>query len=258
MEINGKPMNSLLEESFKQLQETVGNITPEMEAEYEKQEKKRLHQEGLDRVESSNDYAEIPRRFWDASFSKYPSEISERARELCLRENTDVIYILSGSTGRGKTTTLCSAIHARAYNGIDGGYYFTMRNLEMRLRKYRTYGNDEDEETFMRHLSNYPFLCLDEVGTCVNKAEEVNFLRNLISARYDNCLPTWIATNLNPLEFKAYICNVDIEGKTKEELKEISEHLDKDVVIMNRIKSVAVIETLKGESYRGAANGTSI
>lgn len=256
MEINGQSMDSVLKEKFKTLMETANNITPEMKAEYEAREKQRLHQEGLDRVASSNDYAEIPKRFWDASFSKYHSDISERAKELCLKKNSDTIYILCGSTGRGKTTTLCSAIHERAFNGIDGGFYFTMRNLEMELRRCRTFGVEDDEKKFMRLMSNYPFLCLDEVGTCVNKTEEVNFLRSLISARYDNCLPTWIATNLSPLEFKAYICNVSIEGKTREELEAISEHLDKDVVIMNRIKSVAIIETLKGESYRSATNGT--
>ena len=106
----------------------------------------------------------------------------------------------------------------------------------------------------MRHLSNYPFLCLDEVGTCFDSSDEVAFLINLISARYDNCLPTWIATNLTPMEFKAYLCNVDIKGKTEKELVELSDNLTKNVVILNRIKSVAVEETLVGESYRGVQN----
>lgn len=254
MDFNGEQANSIITEKFKSLAE---NITPEMEAEYEAAERKRLHEEGLMRVEASNKSADIPKRFWDASFSKYPSEISEKARSLCLKENSDTIFIIYGMTGRGKTTTLCSAIHARAYEGIGGSYYFTIRNLEMKLRKCRTYGTDEDEEMFMRHLSNYPFLCLDEVGTCQNRMEEVSFLRNLISARYDNCLPTWIATNLTPIEFKVYLSGMDISetfGKSREELIELSDNLTKNVVILNRIKSVAVEETLVGESYRGVRN----
>lgn len=251
MDFNGESVSDILTEKFKAMAE---NITPEMEAEYAEKERKRLHEEGLMRVEASNKNSDVPRRFWDASFSKYPSKISDKARALCLKENSDTIFILYGSTGRGKTTTLCSAIHARAYEGIGGSYYFTMRNLEMKLRKCRTYGTDEDEETFMRHLSNYPFLCLDEVGTCFNSSDEVAFLINLISARYDNCLPTWIATNLTPMEFKAYLCNVDIKGKTEKELIELSDNLTKNVVILNRIKSVAVEETLVGESYRGVQN----
>ena len=256
MEINGRTMESLLEEKFRELSEAANNITPEMEAAFEEKERQRLHKEGLDRITSSNNYAEIPKRFWDSSFSKYPSEISERAKELCLREKSDVIYILCGSTGRGKTTTLCSAIHERAYNGIGGGYYFTMRNLEMELRRCRNFDYEDDYKTFMTHLTDCSFLCIDEVGTCLNKAEEVDFLIKIISARYDNYLPTWIATNLTPIEFKAYLCNLDITGKTREELVRLSTELDNNVVILNRIKSVAVYEALVGESYRSAANGS--
>jgi len=258
MELNGKPVDDLLAEKFKSMQKAAENMTPEMETKLAEEERKRLHEEALDRVEASNRNAEVPKRFWDASFSKYPSEISEKARELCLKEKSDTIFIMYGSTGRGKTTTLCSAIHARAYEGVGSSYYFTMRNLEMMLRRCRTYGADEDEVTFMKHLSEYPFLCLDEVGTCLNQTDEVTFLRNLISARYDNCLPTWIATNLTPIEFKVYISGgpiSEVQGKTREELKELSETLTKNVIILNRIKSVAVEETLVGESYRGVHNG---
>lgn len=255
MDLNGKPVDDLLAEKFKSMQEEAENKSPEMEAKFAEEERKRLLEEALDRVEASNRNAEVPKRFWDASFAKYPSEISEKARELCLKEKSDTIFIMYGSTGRGKTTTLCSAIHARAFEGVGSSYYFTMRNLEMILRRCRTYGADEDEVTFMRHLSEYPFLCLDEVGSCTNKMEEAAFLTNLLSARFDNCLPTWIATNMTPIEFKAYLCGVDIHGKSHEELVALSEYLVKTVVILNRIKSVAVEVTLVGESYRGVHNG---
>lgn len=258
MELNGKPVDELLAEQFKSMQEDADKKTPEMEAKFAEEERKRLYEEALDRVEASNRNADIPRRFWNASFSKYPSEISEEARELCLKENTDTIFIMYGTTGRGKTTTLCSAIHARAFEGAGSSYYFTMRNLEMVLRRCRTYGTDEDEVSFMRRLSEIPFLCLDEVGTCSNQSEEATFLRNIISARFDNCLPTWIATNLTPIQFKAYLSGMNISelnSKSGEELKKLNDDLTNNVVILNRIKSVAVEETLVGESYRGVNNG---
>lgn len=251
MEINGKEVDEQLAKVFEQLK---SNATPETEAAFKAEEEKRLKQEALSRVENSNEYANIPKRFWFASFSDYPSKLTDEARELCLTKDTDVIYILSGSTGQGKTTLLCSAIHARAYEGLGGSRYFTVRNLEMKLRKCRNFNSDEDEETFIRHLSNYPFLCIDEVGTCFNKVDEINFLRAVISERFDNCLPTWIATNLTPIQFKAYICNVDITGKNDDELAEISKELDSNNVIMNRIKQVAKLRVLEGPSHRGVKN----
>ncbi len=255
MDINGNPINDILAKKLQTMQEEVEKSTPEIEAKFLEEERKRLYEEALTRVEASNRNADIPKRFWDASFAKYPSPISEKARELCLKKNSDTIFIIYGSIGRGKTTTLCSAIHARAYEGVGSSYYFTIRNLEMKLRKCRTFGTDEDEESFIRFLSEVPFLCIDEVGTCSNRVDEISFLSTVISARYDNCLPTWLATNLTPIKFKAYMCNVDITGLSNEELKELSKKLDNNTVILNRIKSVAVEETLVGESYRGVHDG---
>lgn len=257
MELNGKQVDDLLAEKFKAIQKEVDSMTPEMEAKFAEEERKRKLEEALDRVEASNRNAEVPKRFWDASFSKYPSEISEEARALCLEEKSDAIFIMYGTTGRGKTTTLCSAIHARAYEGVGSSYYFTMRNLEMILRRCRTYGTNEDEVSFVRRLSECPFLCLDEVGTCLNTVDEVNFLSTVISNRYDNCLPTWIATNLTPIKFMAFLCNTSIEGKSEQELIELNEKLINKSVILNRIKSVAVEKTLVGESFRGVKNGDS-
>ena len=119
------------------------------------------------------------------------------------------------------------------------------------LRDYKT---EDTEEAFLKHLTNVPFLCLDEVGTCPNVQEERSFLSFIISSRYDNMLPTWIATNLTQIEFKGYLCNVSFEGKSHEEQKRLSEELDRTNVIMNRIKSVAVVNVLNGESFRGVQN----
>ena len=254
MEINGK---TVTEEDMKSMLHLQYTGTPESEAAYEEAEKKRLKEEACQRVLNSNENAGIPKRFWKSMFWNYPSELAEKAKKLCMQENSDTVYILSGSTGRGKTTLLCSAIHERAYQGVGGSYYYNIRNLEIHLRKYRNFNSDEDELIFIKRLSEYPFLCIDEVGTCENKIDEMNFLAEVICARYDNYLPTWIATNLTPIQFKAFICNVDLTGKTTEEIKEISERLDKENVVLNRIKSVAVIDVLKGESYRGVHNGDS-
>ena len=254
MEFNGNPIT---EDDVKLSFRLQYTGTAESEAAYKEAEKKRLKDEGYQRVHNSNESAGIPKRFWKSMFWNYPSEIAEKAKKLCLQENSDTVYILSGSTGRGKTTLLCSAIHERAFQGVGGSFYYNIRNLEIHLRKCRNFNSDEDELTFIKHLSEYQFLCIDEVGTCENRIDEINFLAEVICARYDNYLPTWIATNLTPIQFKAFICNVDLTGKTTEEIKEISERLDKENVVLNRIKSVAVIDVLKGESYRGVHNGDS-
>ena len=253
MEINGQEVNDVFE---KKMQEMMNNITPEVEAEYEKKEQARLEQEAWKRIEVSNDFSGLPKRYWTCRFGDFNyTKETAKAKELCLLDNTDTVLLLFGSTGRGKTTTLASAIHERAYNSIEGSKYFNVRDLELKLRKYRNFNSDEDEETFIRRMSNYPFLCIDEVGTCPNRKEESDFLCEVIGARFDNKLPTWIATNLAPVDFKALICNEDISGKTVEELVSWSEKKDMEHPILNRIKSVAVPLVLVGESFRGVSNG---
>lgn len=256
MEFNGQPTNDVL---AKKMQEMMDNITPEMEAEFEKKEQERLEQEAQARVNSSNDYSNLPKRFWACRFDDFEyTKETAKAKSLCINKNSDSVLLLFGSTGRGKTTILASAIHERAWNGFDSSRYFNIRDLELKLRKCRNFNTDEDEETFIRHLSNFAFLCIDEVGTCPNRKEESDFLCEVIGARFDNCLPTWIATNLAPVDFKALISNEDISGKTKEELVAWAEKKDMEHPILNRIKSVAVPLVLTGESYRSATNGSNV
>ena len=119
------------------------------------------------------------------------------------------------------------------------------------LRDYKT---EDTEAAFLKHHSTVPFLGIDEVGTCSNIQEERSFLSLIISARYDNMLPTWLATNLTPLEFKGFLCNKNFSNLNHEEQKALSAELDKSNVIMNRIKSVAIVNVLNGESFRGVQN----
>lgn len=254
MDFNGTPVEDIFAAKMKEWKETASKITPEQEEEFKAKERQRLHEEGLDRVANSNVTACVPKRYWNVKFSAYPSKVSEQARELCLKNDSDTMFILFGSTGCGKTTTLCSAIHERAYRGLGGSYYFTMRDLDAKLRLLRDFKTEDTEEAFIKQLTTVPFLCLDEIGTCPNTTEERNFLSLIISTRYDNMLPIWMATNLTQIEFKGYLCNVDFSNKTHEEQKKISEELDKTNVIMNRIKSVAIVNVLNGESFRGVQN----
>jgi len=254
MEFNGTPVEKIFAEKMKEWNETANQITPEQEADFKKREHDRLHKEGLDRVSNSNAISNLPKRYQSAMFDNYPSEITETARELCLKENSDTIYLLFGSTGCGKTTTFACAVHERAYVGLGGSYYFTIRDLEAKLRMLRDFKTEDTEEAFLKHLTTVPFLCIDEIGTCPNIQEERNFLSYIISARFDNMLPLWMATNLTPIQFKGFLCNVDFSNKTVGEQKTLSAELDKTNVIMNRIKSVAVVNVLNGESFRGVQN----
>lgn len=250
MELNGKPVEGALGEIFNKIEK---NLTSEEANAAQEKINKALESEKYDRLFKSNELAEVPKRFWTARFSDHPDDFTERAKKLCLNPS-DRILFLFGNVGRGKTTILCSAIHERAFEGLNGSLYYSILNLEMDLRRCRNFSTDEDEKKFIDRLSSIPFLCIDEVGTCLDPKEEAYFLRRVLCQRYDNQLPTWIATNLSPSSFKALICNVNLDGKTAEERKNICEQLDKENVVLNRIKSVVISHQMVGESFRGVAN----
>ena len=52
-------------------------------------------------------------------------------------------------------------------------------------------------------------------------------------------------------------CNQDINNLSTEDLVNITKEMDATNPTLNRIKSVAIVETLTGKSYRGVYNGDS-
>lgn len=196
----------------------------------------------------ANIIANIPQRFAESTFNDIEKELADKVKPFCLNPKTDNVFILFGNVGRGKTTTMSAALHERKIHGMDCGLYYSIHMLSPTLRTCRSYSARENEEAFLIRLSTVSFLCLDEVGTCFNKTEEREFLTTILSARFDNCLPTMIATNLSPYEFKYLIAGVTPDGT--EDQKSLCARLDVENPVLNRIKSVAITHKLMGESFR--------
>lgn len=234
MEFNGKKPSS---------KELFGNIDfdslPEFE---EKQEEKKD-------FNAININANIPTRFKNVTFNDIDKTLADKVRNFALKDS-DNVFLLFGECGLGKTSAMCAAIHERFLKGFETALYFSVRLLMPTLRNCRSFSAHESEINFYRTLSTVPFLCIDEVGTCPVPSEEREFLSTVIATRYDNMLPVFISTNLSPLGFKGLITGVDVNVSDPAKRKELSQQLDKEYAILNRIKSVAITHNLIGESYR--------
>lgn len=191
----------------------------------------------------------IPERFKDSTFNDVDSELAEKLKDFALKDS-DRIFLLFGESGLGKSTSLSAAIHERSLKNLGAGLYFSIRFLMPVLRSCRSFSSQENELQFYNRICTVPFLCLDEVGTCPVTSEEREFLSTVFATRYDNMLPTFAATNLSPLDFKGLITGVDVNISDSVLRKELSQKMDKEYAILNRIKSVAITHTLTGESYR--------
>lgn len=201
-------------------------------------------------IKLSNCISELPNRFANTTFNDISVELASKVKPFALKQKNDEIFLLFGQIGLGKTSAMAAAIHERQLKGLDCGLYFSIRFLLPRLRTCRSFSAKENEEAFYRRLSTASFLCLDEVGTCADKNEEREFLTTVISARYDNMLPTFISTNLSPNKFKYLITGNDYSDRTVEEQVVLCKDLDKTDPVLNRIKSVAIPYAITGESYR--------
>lgn len=200
-------------------------------------------------IKQSNIIANIPSRFSASRFGEFDYPFLQKLIELSVNSE-DKICVLFGGVGVGKSTLLCSALHERASKGLDAGLYFNTRMLLPVLRTSRSFTAKENEEMLYRRLSTIPFLCIDEAGVCPNLKEESEFLTTLLCSRFDNALPTWIGTNLSPLNFKLLLCGIN-GNEITENKKELVEKLEKENPTLNRVMSIALGFVIQGESHRG-------
>ncbi|MBQ0112115.1 MAG: hypothetical protein KBT03_03205 [Bacteroidales bacterium] len=189
---------------------------------------------------SANESSNLPKRFWTTLIDSYDwglPVIAQNLKNFATDVGSGKVCILTGSVGQGKSSALAGAIHERALNGLPAGKYFSDLLLEAKLRSTRNFSSKESEFDFYENLGKCDFLCIDEVGTSQNIAEERLFLRTVLMLRYDNCVNTMIATNMTEIAFYAFIAGIDnYEAMNQEILKK---KLEKDPVI-DRIKSNSV------------------
>ena len=193
-----------------------------------------------------NMVSDIPKRFFKTSLKNLNSKITTDVQKFCTQKENDKIFLISGPSRTGKTSILCAAIHERALIGLNGGLYLSMRILSPLLRSARSFSAKENELAIIEKYSTTSFLCLDELGTAENLQEESNFLRTIIALRYDNLLPTMIATNLDILGFKLLLVGKSLtDFKTRVEAESYMTRITSNEPIINRLKEVAEVHFMK-------------
>lgn len=248
MTVNGKTFdkskldnlfNAAASNSFEQVQIKVSQDT------YEQNKFENL-------LKQANIAGDIPRRFHKTMLGDFPLSFIETARKFSLQKDNDGILLVCGPVGVGKTSVLAGIMHERVINGLDCGTYFSMRFLLPMLRTSRSFSAKESELALLNRFSSVPFLCFDELGTSENIVEESNFLRTVIAARYDNCLPSVFATNLDSMKFKLLLVGKNMSDfKDKEGAISYLRGVEPFDPIINRIKAITIVESINGVSHRG-------
>lgn len=193
-------------------------------------------------LQEANISSRIPARFYYKCFGDYEeTNIAREVKDFSILKDNDKVFILMGTTGVGKTTLMAEAIHERAINGMNPGYYFSLRDLPAMLRSSRNFNSKESEIELIERFGTISFLCLDEYGTSEDTTLERNFIRTVLAKRYDNMLPTFIATNCDWDNLKFLLT-----GTTSKETQ------DKDP-ILDRLKATSIRRGINNASYRSAS-----
>lgn len=128
----------------------------------------------------------IPKKYQEAEFSKIPKNIRTKLSSL-----KDKGLYMWGSCGTGKTY-ICYAIFKE---GRAKGMDIMIKNFPMFLSQIKGKDNINDE---VRDLASYKgVLILDDVGAekMTEWVSEAMYI--IINTRYENCLPTILASNLS-------------------------------------------------------------
>ena len=155
--------------------------------------------------------AGVPERFLEATFENTQNRCTERVKQFT--DFSRGVLIINGTNGTGKSRTACSAINYRISKGIAAGKYISCNYQVCPLiRSSRSFRAEKNEYETLNEFYNTPFLILDEVGKGDDAVISKMFVSCVLSARYDNNLPTLITTNLSKQELCEFV-GKDIQSR---------------------------------------------
>lgn len=158
--------------------------------------------------------AGIPLRYQNSTFArlyakgipKTLQENAERARQYAVR--FDEIrprgygITFAGTVGQMKTT-LAAAIGLEILRQGRGVYFIPMPCLMDSITTMRRNPDPTELLTFQRRVEHTSLLILDDMGAEYANDWVLNKVDAIITARYNNMMPTIITTNLTPDQMKA-------------------------------------------------------
>lgn len=164
-----------------------------------------------DVLKNSARNAGIPEKFINATFANTKNS-AITALESFLRASKGVL-IVNGRNGTGKTRTACSAMNWRIENGLNPGLFISC-NYQVcpMIRSSRSFRSEKSEYEILEEYYTSPFVVLDEVGKGDDAVISKMFVTNVLSARYDNDLPTLITTNFTKQELIDFV-GTDIHSR---------------------------------------------
>ena len=166
----------------------------------------------VDRIDNMLGRAAIPKRFLDRTFETYEAKTEAQAKAFrsCKRyaeswkDNQGASLIMCGRPGTGKTH-LAVSIARHVMN--EGGAVLFARMIDLARSVKETYRKDSEktERQVIKQYADVDLLILDEIGHQHGSDNERMVLFDVINARYEECKPTILITNLDLNEMRGFL-----------------------------------------------------
>jgi DNA replication protein DnaC len=163
--------------------------------------------------------AAIPKRFVSRTLENYVAKSEGQIKALSAstryadswKENLEngTSLIFTGKPGTGKTHLAVGI--ARKVMELSGTAMYT-RVIEIAQAVKETYsGNGKSERQVIRDFAQPDLLIIDEVGRQFGSDAEKMYLFEVINARYEECKPTIVISNLGVERLKEYVDDAAID-----------------------------------------------
>lgn len=182
------------------------------------QEDQRLREEAIRAQEQAKAQqlfgrAAIPKRFLTRTLDNYTangegekialSAVTRYVENWQQNKENGASLIFTGNPGTGKTH-LAVGIARKIMESSGTAMYTRVTEIAQSIKE--TYsGNGKTERQVIRSFANPDLLIIDEVGRQFGTDAEKMYLFEVINARYEECKPTILISNLNINQLKDYI-----------------------------------------------------
>ena len=148
----------------------------------------------------------VPRKYNDATFANTDCRLKDIALDFALHGKG--VMIVCGNNGTGKTRLGSCCINERILREIAGGRYISCSyEVGPLIRSSRSFSAKKSEMDVYKEFYTTPFLVIDEAGKGDDVAVSKAFIRNVLLARYDYELPSFISMNGTKEEFMELVGN---------------------------------------------------
>lgn len=157
----------------------------------------------------------IPQRFADRTFVGYRATLPGQRLALGVCQafadawleklKAGASLVLTGAPGTGKTHLACALASRVMTDHLATVMFGTVATMLRHIKSTYRRDSERSEQQAIDDLTRPDLLILDEVGVQIGSEHEKLLMFEILNARYQDCRPTVLISNLSSIELEDYL-----------------------------------------------------